>query len=64
MRLIRRIRLLRAFLFGHAVGEWDLTLPLTKNGECVVRRLTPDGTYEYRPMTSEEQADYIARGAW
>jgi len=59
----RQIRLIIASIFGPSIGEWS-ERPFEHNGETCARRLMADGTYDYRLMTSEEQAEWVSSEAW
>jgi hypothetical protein len=41
------------------VGVWE-----PETYRCTMRRLRPDGAYEYRAMSTEEIQDQLSREAW
>ena len=63
MGLRARIRLLLAGRLQPHVGEWT-PAPSGSGEELLCRRLKPDGFYEYRKMTPDEEARFLSEDAW
>lgn len=62
MKLVRKLRLWRAAIFGPHILQWEVPEP---DGTGLRRRrLLLDGNYEYRPVTAAEEKEYLEATAW
>lgn len=60
--LTQLIAAIRRYNHGGPLHEWrEYHLP---GGQPKMRRMRPDGTWEYRPLTPEEAEEYQREMAW
>jgi hypothetical protein len=59
-----RFRLWRSRWFGPAIGQWQPLNPCHRDGRLASWRLMADGSYEYRPLTADEEAEYVRSIGW
>lgn len=58
------IKKFRLWWFKSLIGTWQTLDPQWYDGVLYAWRLNPDGTYDWRTLTEDEETEYVSAVAW